>query len=79
VVWAKGSPYLKTREQRPGGVAYVIEYLPSKCEAQNSNPCTAKKKKKKKCPLHSTHVKHWWYVLSELLLFLFSYFSDTGV
>jgi hypothetical protein len=50
VVWAKGSPYLKTREQRPGGVAYVIEYLPSKCEAQNSNPCTAKKKKEKEMP-----------------------------
>jgi hypothetical protein len=28
-------------------VAQVVEYLPSNCEALNSNPSTAKKKKKK--------------------------------
>jgi hypothetical protein len=39
----------KTQHQkRAGGVVKVVECLPSKCEAQNSNPSTKKKKKKKK-------------------------------
>jgi hypothetical protein len=29
-------------------VAQVVEHLPSKSEAQNSNPCTTKKEKKRK-------------------------------
>jgi hypothetical protein len=35
-------------QKRPAGVAQVIEYLPSKCEALISNPNTTQKKKKKK-------------------------------
>jgi hypothetical protein len=35
-------------QNRPGGVAQVIERLPSKCEALTSNPSTTTKKKKKK-------------------------------
>jgi hypothetical protein len=31
---------------RPGGVTQAVESLPSKLEALNSNPSTAKKKKK---------------------------------
>jgi hypothetical protein len=34
-------------EQRAGGVAEVVECLPSNCEVLNSNPTTAKKEKKK--------------------------------
>jgi hypothetical protein len=30
-----------------GGVAQAVEHLPSKCEALDSNPSTAKKKRKK--------------------------------
>jgi hypothetical protein len=30
-----------------GGVAQVVEHLPSKCEALSLNPCTEKKKRKK--------------------------------
>jgi hypothetical protein len=33
-------------QKRPAGVAQVIEYLPSKCEALISNPNTTQKKKK---------------------------------
>jgi hypothetical protein len=42
-------PYLEKNltQTRAGGVVQVVEYLPSKCEALNSNPSTAKKKKKK--------------------------------
>jgi hypothetical protein len=32
----------KTRAKRAGDVAYVVERLPSKGEALNSNPCTIK-------------------------------------
>jgi hypothetical protein len=38
-------PYLKNKQART--VVQVVESLPSKCEAQNSKPSTAKKKKKK--------------------------------
>jgi hypothetical protein len=31
-----------------GGMAQVVEYLPSKCEALHSNPTTTKFKKKKR-------------------------------
>jgi hypothetical protein len=34
-------------QERAGGVAQVIEYLSSKCEALSSNSSTAKKKTKK--------------------------------
>jgi hypothetical protein len=47
--WASssGDPILKKKSQkRAGGVAQVVELLPSKCEALSSNPNTAKKKKK---------------------------------
>jgi hypothetical protein len=37
-----------TRAKRAGGVAQVVEYLLSKCEALSSNPSTEKKKKKEK-------------------------------
>jgi hypothetical protein len=37
-----------TRAKRAGGVAQVVEPLPSKCKALSSNPKTKKKKKKKK-------------------------------
>jgi hypothetical protein len=33
-------------QKRAGGVAQVVEYPPSKCEALSSNSSTAKKKKK---------------------------------
>jgi hypothetical protein len=33
--------------KRAGGMAQVIEHLPSKCEDLNSNPSTAKNKKRK--------------------------------
>jgi hypothetical protein len=41
-------PYLEKylTHKRAGGVAQVIECLPSKCEALSSNPSTEKKKKK---------------------------------
>jgi hypothetical protein len=35
-------------KKRAGGVAQVIQHLPSKYEALNSNPSTMKKKKKRK-------------------------------
>jgi hypothetical protein len=35
-----------TREKRAGGVAQVVECLPSKCEALTLTPSTTKKKKK---------------------------------
>jgi hypothetical protein len=38
---------------RVGGVAQVIEYLPSKHEALSSNPPITAKKKKKKKKLHA--------------------------
>jgi hypothetical protein len=34
-------------QNRAGGVAQVVQHLPSKYEALNLNPSTAKKKKKK--------------------------------
>jgi hypothetical protein len=36
------------RVKRTGRVAQVVEHLPSKCEALNSNPSTAKRKKERK-------------------------------
>jgi hypothetical protein len=33
--------------KRAGGMAYMIELLPSNCEALSSKPSTVKKKKKK--------------------------------
>jgi hypothetical protein len=39
-----------TQRVRSGGEAQVVEYLPSKCKALQSNPCTTKKtKQKQKC------------------------------
>jgi hypothetical protein len=38
--------YLKN--QPAGGVAQVVEHLPSKCEAPSTNPSVSKKKKKSK-------------------------------
>jgi hypothetical protein len=35
------------QETGVGGITEVVEYLPNKCKAWNSNPCTIKKKKKK--------------------------------
>jgi hypothetical protein len=35
-------------QKRAGGVAQAVECLPSKCEALNSNPSTAKKNNNKK-------------------------------
>jgi hypothetical protein len=37
----------KQEEKTAGGVAEVVERLPSKCEALSSNPSTAKKRKEK--------------------------------
>jgi hypothetical protein len=37
-----------TRAKRAGGVAQVVEPLPSKCKALSSNPKTKKKKKKER-------------------------------
>jgi hypothetical protein len=34
-------------QEMPGTVAQVVEHLPSKCEALNSNPISQKKEKKK--------------------------------
>jgi hypothetical protein len=34
-----------TRAKRSGGMAQVVEHLPSKCETLSSNPSTGKKKK----------------------------------
>jgi hypothetical protein len=39
---------LYKRKCGAGGVAQVIESLPSKCEALSSNPITSKKKKREK-------------------------------
>jgi hypothetical protein len=36
-----------TKVKRVGGVAQVVEHLPSKCAAQSSNPNTARGKKRK--------------------------------
>jgi hypothetical protein len=42
-------PYLKnTQHTQKGWVAQVVEHLPSKCEALNSDPSTEKGKEKKK-------------------------------
>jgi hypothetical protein len=39
--------YLKNnKRKRAGGMAQVVELLPSKCEALSSNPSTTEKKKK---------------------------------
>jgi hypothetical protein len=37
------SPYLKNKAKTAGGMAQVVEYLPSKCKALNSTPKTLKK------------------------------------
>jgi hypothetical protein len=37
--------FLKTYRQKAEGVAQVVEQLPSKCQALNSDPNTKKKKK----------------------------------
>jgi hypothetical protein len=46
----KARHYLKNKPKakRAGGVAEVVECLPSKPEALSSNPSNSKKKKKKK-------------------------------
>jgi hypothetical protein len=42
-----GQPYLKIKTKSAGDMAQVVECLPSKCKALNSNTSTAKKKIKK--------------------------------
>jgi hypothetical protein len=49
-VWANSSQdpiskMLSTKKKWTGGVAYVVEHLPSKHEALNSSPNTTKKNK----------------------------------
>jgi hypothetical protein len=39
--------YLEKTHKRAGGVAQVVDHLPSKCEALSSNPSTEFKKKKR--------------------------------
>jgi hypothetical protein len=44
--WRLGNGTNYTREATwAGGIAQMVEHFPSKCEAQNSNPSTGKKKK----------------------------------
>jgi hypothetical protein len=46
-----------------GGTAKVVEYLPSKYKALNSNLRTIKKKKKQNNEKHQQKLS-WWYGLS---------------
>jgi hypothetical protein len=48
-----------TRSQRAGGATQVVEHLPSKHQALNSSPNTAKKKKKKKPMVIYVWVYFW--------------------
>jgi hypothetical protein len=40
--------YIKKCQNWAGGVAQVIQHLPSKCEALSTNPSTTKKKKRER-------------------------------
>jgi hypothetical protein len=43
-------------QKRAGGVAQVVDYLPSKCETPNSNPSTARERERDtREPPHSFH------------------------
>jgi hypothetical protein len=42
-------PYIKNNQSKKGwGMTQVVEHFTSKCEAQNSNPSTAKREKEKR-------------------------------
>jgi hypothetical protein len=42
--------FQNNRAKSAGGMTQVVEHLPNKCEAQNWNPSTVKKKKIPKKP-----------------------------
>jgi hypothetical protein len=50
-----------TKDKRTRGVAQVVEHLPTKAQALNSNPSTTKKERKK----NNTHLA---FFLKEILL-----------
>jgi hypothetical protein len=62
----KTLPLKYTTRNRAGGVAEVVEHLPSKCEALNSNPSTAKNKQtNKQKPTMRCHFTSLGWLYSE--------------